>query len=53
MVLSDPTCFGTKVPSAGSLIEQMNTTQHANPGTDRPHSRYENIKMLKFYNTQR
>ena len=50
--VSDPTCFGTKVPPAGSLLKQTNTIQHANPGTDRPHSRYQNIKMLKFQNTQ-
>jgi len=36
------------VPSAGSLLKQTNTIQHANPSTDRPHSHNQNIKMLKI-----
>ena len=42
--MSDPTCLGTKLPSAGSLLEQRNTIQHTNPVTDRPHVV---IKILK------
>ena len=35
-MVSTPTCFGTEVPSAGSLLKQRNTgptqAQEANPG---------------------
>ena len=48
MVISDPTCFGTKVPSTWSLLKQGNTIQHVNPGTDRPHCRHQNTQ----YNIQ-
>jgi len=34
--VSNSSCFATEVPSSGSLLEERNTVQHANPGTDRP-----------------
>jgi len=46
--VSAPTCFGTGVPSAGSLLKQRTQVQHAIPGTARPHCHYRNIKIRKF-----
>jgi len=46
--MSAPTCFGTGVSSTGSLLKQRTQVQHANPGTDRPHCHYQNIKIWKF-----
>lgn len=31
------TCFGTRAPSLGSLLEKRIQVQHANPGVNHPH----------------